>query len=313
MARSVLVFGEALWDLLPTGPRLGGAPLNFAARAAALGDKVALVSRLGRDELGRQAHAAIERLGLSSAWLQWDESHPTGTVQVKLDSRGVPDFTIVAETAYDHIETTRSLRAQAAAADGLLFGTLAQRSEVSRHTLHELLEQAGKALKVCDINLRRKCYTKETVAASLAAADVLKLSDGEALELIKMLGLRASDIPGFCLEMGQRYEIDTCLVTLGSHGVFGWSSESSPVYAPGYKVDVADTIGSGDACAAGFVHTLLAGGNLAAACELGNLLGALVATKAGGTPPISPAEIAALRSGSGKRLRDKRLSRFEAA
>jgi fructokinase len=193
----------------------------------------------------------------------------------------------------------------------VLFGTLIQRSETSRNTLGDLLELATGSLKVCDINLRRDCYCRQTIIDSLAAADVLKLNDGEVMELVKMLGLHATDIPAFCAELNERYDTATCVVTLGERGAFAWSAEEGPLYVPGISVPVVDTVGSGDSFTAAFVSALLDGQGAAEACLRGNLLGALVATKPGGTPQVTQAEVEALRASKAERIRDARLARFE--
>src|SRR5439155_8340756 len=132
------------WDLLPTGPVLGGAPCNFAYRVNSLGDRGILVTRLGRDELGKKAFGQLEALGMDTSFVQWDDKHPTGSVPVKIDSKGVPDFTIVKDVAYDHLQPADPK------ADAVCFGTLVQRSPASRRALRRLLAAAPEAVKLLD-------------------------------------------------------------------------------------------------------------------------------------------------------------------
>src|SRR5262245_50711891 len=179
-SNTILAFGETLWDLLPSGPMLGGAPFNFAYRVNSLGDRGVIVTRLGSDAYGRRALEQIEGLGMETSFIQADESHPTGTVRVMLDDQGSPDFHIVTDVAYDFIETDSRVLELAASADCFCFGTLVQRTAKSRASLGRLLDAAGKALKCLDINLRKDCYSLETIADSLQRADILKLNLKEA-------------------------------------------------------------------------------------------------------------------------------------
>jgi fructokinase len=288
--KTVLAFGETLWDLLPGGAVLGGAPCNFAHRANSLGDRGLVVTRLGRDELGRKAREALAALGMDASLVQWDDARPTGTVPVTVDARGVPDFTIVPDVAYDRIEPDAALLAEAAKADCVCFGTLVQRSPRSRATLARVLEAAPRALKFLDINLRKGCWTPETVRSSLERADVLKLNDAEALALRGVLGLRGKSVPALARELRRRWRLEACVVTLGEKGAFA-VSEKEEAELPGLRVEVADTIGSGDAFSAAFVSLRLRGRSLEDCCRFGNALGALVATRKGATAPVGIEEI----------------------
>jgi fructokinase len=288
MGKNVLTLGEILWDILPAGAILGGAPFNFAYRIDSLGDRSRFVSRLGMDEEGKKAFNAVSEMGIDTSLIQWDNDHPTGKVLVSFDERGKPDYVIVPEVAYDFVEVTDKLVESAASADFFCFGTLVQRSDRTRETLYHLLEKATGAIKLLDINLRRDCYSPTTVKNSLEASDILKLNDEEALEIDKMFGIGSVGLPEFCREMLDRWPITACLVTLGERGVFAHSAEEGPVYVPGYRVEVGDTIGSGDAFTAGFVHGYLQGMPLPEACGLGNKVGAVVATHKGATRPIEP-------------------------
>lgn len=291
MRKTVLSFGETLWDLLPTGPVLGGAPCNFACRVQSLGDRGLVVTRLGRDDWGRQAAEILEQLGAETEFAQWDDQHPTGTVHVTLNEQGSPDFSIIPDVAYDYIEPTAGLLTLAAAADCFCFGTLIQRSPANRMTLRQLLEAATGALKVLDINLRKNCYSEETIRESLEWADVLKLNEDEARHLGQMLRIPADPLPDFCDAMIGRWKLQCCLVTLGERGAFAVAADGVQVYSPGFQVVLKDTCGSGDAFTAGFTHKLLRRHALQDCCEFGNALGALVAMQSGATASVSMEDI----------------------
>lgn len=288
--KTILAFGETLWDLLPDGAVLGGAACNFAYRAGSLGDRARLVTRLGRDELGRRAFEALSSLGLETAFVQWDEHKPTGTVPVKIDGRGVPEFRIVPDVAYEFIEPADELLALAAEADAVYFGTLGQRGEVSRRTLSRVLEAAPRALRFLDINLRKDCDSADVVEGSLSRAQVLKLNEGEARELRRRFGLGGDTPAALAREIRERWSLRACVVTLGEEGALAVSPEEEVAVA-GRRVRVVDTVGSGDAFSAAFLSRYLAGRPLRECCRFGNDLGALVAAKKGATAPISREEI----------------------
>lgn len=292
MKKTVVAFGEVLWDILPSCTVLGGAPFNFTYRINSLGDAGRMVSRLGRDDLGRQAFDKVVALGLDTSLLQWDDEAPTGTVQVSFDDANNPDYVIIPNVAYDRIDFTEALAQSAAKADCLCFGTLAQRAPQSRATLERILDETS-ALKLLDINLRKKCYSQDSVKFSLGHADVLKLNEDEAHALGDMLGVPHDTLPHFCADVVRRWDLRYCLVTLGEKGAFGVSANGENTYAPGYKVALADSLGSGDAFSAGFVWQVLRGAPLAEAVGFGNVLGAIVATQTGATAPIATAELEA--------------------
>ena len=291
MKKTILAFGEVLWDILPSCTVLGGAPFNFVYRVNSLGDTGLMVSRLGRDELGRKAHEQILRSSLDTRFIQWDDELPTGTVEVSFDQQSNPDYFIVPNVAYDRVEAGDVLLDAASTADCLCFGTLSQRTGRSRKTVEQLLQKANNSLKLLDINLRKECYSLETVTSSLEKADVLKLNEDEAHELGRMLSVSHRSVPEFCTQILNKWSIEQCLVTLGEKGAFGACRSGEQVYVPGYKVKLADSLGSGDAFTAGFVHKSLRGENLAAACEFGNVLGAIVATQTGATAAVGQRDI----------------------
>jgi fructokinase len=282
--KTIVAFGETLWDLLPSGPVLGGAPCNFAYRVNALGDRGLIVTRLGHDKLGKKAFAQLNALGMDTSFVQWDDRRPTGTVPVKVDAKGVPEFTIVENVAYDAIGPVEIK------ADAVCFGTLVQRSPTARRSLYALLASATGAIKLVDINLRKHCFTHETIEASLERADILKMNHSEAILLRDLFGLQGRSLPALVHAARRRWSLDACVVTLGEKGAIAVTRDQE-VEIAGWKVEVVDTIGSGDAFSAAFLKCWLSGRPLDECCFFGNALGAMVAGTKGATAPISIDEI----------------------
>ncbi len=285
MPKTILSYGEILWDVLPDKIILGGAPFNFAYRVNSLGDKELFVSSLGDDELGQKARTQAESLNMDMSLVQTNR-HPTGTVNVTFDANHMPDYVINPGVAYDYIQLTDELIRVAQQSDCLCFGTLIQRAETSRSTLYKLLQSAPHTLKFLDINLRKNCFSKKTVLYSLSAANILKLNDDEVMQLCGLLEHPFIDFPEFCQFMAGEFDLEYVLVTLGQFGVFGHAGSGETIYVPGYRIDLADSLGSGDAFSAAFVIHVLNGKSLKQACEFGNALGALVATTHGATAVV---------------------------
>ena len=293
MSSTVVAFGEALWDLLPSGPVLGGAPLNFAYRVHALGHPSIIVSRLGKDDFGQKAREQIATLAMDDTGLQCDDTYPTGTVEIYFDEDKNPDYTIIEKVAYDYIEFSDTLANIVKHADCLCFGTLAQRNPVSRRTLQRLLSKFSGKFRLLDINLRKNCYSTETIESSLQQANILKLNDEEIAILVDLLGLQGNSAPDQVENLLKHAGLEYCVVTLGERGAFALSRRGEKIYVPGYHVNLVDPCGSGDGFTAGFIHALLEGGSLNQACRLGNALGAMVAQQEGATQPISYEEVMA--------------------
>lgn len=308
--KNILAFGETLWDLLPSGPALGGAPFNFSYRATALGDCGIIVTRLGRDDYGRKALEQIAALGMETSYIQRDEQNLTGTVEVKLDGNRNPDYHIVPDAAYDFLDLSYELMELAGKVDCFCFGTVAQRAEKSRRTLHRLLDLGGKALRFFDINLRKDCYMLETIVNSLGKADILKMNLQEAHYLAELFEISISSLPDFCAEIIEQRSLKCCLVTMGEHGAFAAAADGTRVYVPGYQVQLADTCGSGDAFSAGFVHEYLREKPLADCCLLGNALGAIVSQQNGATMPVSAADIQHFREAEHRMFHEPALKQF---
>ena len=302
MKKTVVSFGEILWDIMPSGKRtLGGAPFNFVYRINSLGDRGLIVSSLGKDELGQEALKSVSAFGLAVDYIQLDCEKPTGTVRVSFDKDSNPDYVIIPRVAYDNISVTEDLLAISEKADCICFGSLIQREGQSRDTLRQFLGNSPDSFKFCDINLRKKCYSSDSIAFSFEQSHAVKMNEDEAYQLAEMFGVSCRTIPEFCQNLMQRWALKYCLVTLAECGAYVLSENSGEIYVPGYEIELADSLGAGDAFSAGFIHEILRGNELEQACRLGNTLGALVASKRGATSLISEKEIEIFQSREIKR------------
>ena len=287
----VLAFGEVLWDQLPNGSVIGGAAANFASRVQSLGVDVNLVSRVGQDNLGEESTLILKRLGLSTDYIQHDAKKATGTVQVTFDDYGQPQYDITKDVAYDYTACTSEVVLAAKRAEMIYFGTLAQRNTVARQSLSMLLEAVPETPRLCDVNLRVGCYSKQTVSSSLRAANILKCNEVEVTDLADMFDFGTHDIEAFCDLACKHFDLDLCLVTRGPLGAFAKHAHGERIIVPGYSVPVVDTIGAGDAFTAGFVWSHTRGESLPDCIEMGVRCGALVATHRGGMVPITVAQL----------------------
>lgn len=276
--------GELLWDVLPTGAHLGGAPANFALLAQLLGARGVVVSRVGDDQFGREARSQLERHGVDDSCVQTDARHKTGSATVSLASNGGARFTISPDAAWDHLEWTPQLAELAGQADAICFGTLAQRSPASRETIQRTLAcSRPECLRILDVNLRRPFDNVEILADSLQGANVLKLSS-EELPLV----LRACNLPSLpegeaARMLQQRYGLRAACITRGARGSV-IAFEDATVTHPGVAVEVVDTVGAGDAFTAALAVQLLAGSPPERVSEAANRVGAWVASQAGAIP-----------------------------
>jgi fructokinase len=289
MTRIVAV-GEALWDLLPTGPQLGGAPCNFAYHAHALGADSVIVSRVGEDPRGHELLTTLVSLGLSTACMQADPLRPTGTVSVQLTD-GHPSYIIHDAVAWDSIASDPHALRLCGSAAAICFGTLAQRTPASRDSIRECLRAAPPdALRIFDINLRQHYYSTALIEQSLTLANVLKLNDSELPVVAEALHLRG-DMRACLDQLLDRFQLRAVACTRGDSGSLlrtphEWSEHS------GIAVTVADTVGAGDAFTAAFAIGLIAGRPLDQINDDANTLAAFVASSVGGTPDV-PDEIIA--------------------
>jgi|SRR5262252_6624373 len=284
----IVGLGELLWDLLPTGKQLGGAPANFAHISTLLGNEGIVASRVGNDSLGSEAIKQLSGIGVNTAAIQRDSVHPTGTVHVELDHHGQPRFEIGEGAAWDFLEWTPAWGGLAAEADAICFGSLAQRSLVNRTTIREFLQAARKqAVLVFDVNLRQQFYSSETLADSMRAADIVKLNREELPRIIESLDLPAGEQVAAAEALAERYQLKLVCLTRGDRGSLLISGGSADDH-PGYRVRVADTVGAGDAFTAGLVREYLGGSSLAAMNEAANRIGAWVASQIGAMPSPGP-------------------------
>ncbi|HOO70988.1 MAG TPA: PfkB family carbohydrate kinase [Spirochaetota bacterium] len=248
---NVLATGEVLWDIFPDYRRLGGAPFNFAVHVKNFGLQCRFLSRVGRDADGDEIIKKIRDEGFDLSDIQVDDTHPTGTVNVKLDRKGVPLFTIAENVAYDHIcfSDTDSLLIDAT--PGLIyFGTLAQRGPSGFSAIQSFLSRREKGSRaLCDINLRPRCYSAKTVIASLEQADILKLNEDEWAEIKKIMGHRGTD-DSLARTLFENFNLEIIALTRGDAGA-GVITPLGSCSKPAPAVDaIADTVGAGDAFAA---------------------------------------------------------------
>ena len=276
----VLCIGELLWDSLPAGLFLGGAPFNVACHLHALGVPVAMVSRVGKDRLGMEALRRLGRHGISTELIQIDPERPTGFVEVTLDDQGLPEYDIVEPTAWDAIETTDGLLERAAQAGVIVFGSLTQRNPITRRTIERLC--ATDAFKVFDVNLRPPYDNPSVVRRSLRCADLVKLNRDELERLRSWF-----DLPEGCKEamlvLGEMFDCASVCVTGGEDGAVLWQ-EGRWSEHPGYRVEVRDTVGAGDAFLATLLAGLIEGRSDEELLQRANLMGAYVATREGAVP-----------------------------
>ncbi len=281
----ILCIGELLWDALPAGLCLGGAPFNVACHLRAAGAAVTMVTRVGADQLGDEARRRAARFGVSTDLVQVDASLPTGFVRVSVANDGAPAYDILEPAAWDNLETTPTLLHRADAAQAIVFGTLAQRSGVTRDTLRRMLDT--RALKVLDVNLRPPYDDREIIRDSLRRADVVKLNEEEMRRLASWLDLRG-DLERTAAALAETFRCYTVCVTRGAHGAALWRDGRWSEH-PGFEVEVRDTVGSGDAFLAVLLVGLLNGTADDALLHHANLIGAYVATQHGAVPADQPA------------------------
>lgn len=250
-----------------------------------------MVSRVGTDDLGVSLLDGLRALHFDLSLIQVNSSHPTGTVDVTLTPDGNPTYVINPDVAYDHLEATNDLLDAAREASFICFGTLIQRSPKARATIYKVLDTASRATRFLDINLRKDCYSQETITESLKRADILKLNVGEVATVAELLSLQDATPETVARTLMSHFQPHTVLITLGEKGVYAVDKTGTALTVPGLPVPVIDTIGSGDSFSAGFAFMYLQGASLEESCQFGNAIGALNATKKGGMPNIPAAEV----------------------
>ena len=287
MLHKIIGIGEILWDIFPHGRKLGGAPANFIYFIKELGQDGLVASRVGDDLMGKDILDVLDKLGLCRDFIQIDPGHPTGTVEVKVDASGQPDYIINKNVAWDFLELSGKWKELSRKADVICFGSLAQRSLKSRRTIVDFIKMAGSGtINVFDINLRQDFYCPEIISQSLELATILKLNKGEleVLKNFKGCSDKENDID-FCRSLMNDYHIKMVCVTRGEDGSL--LIDGGGYYDhPGYKVRVADTVGAGDAFTAAVVLSYLDGGTLEEMSGLANRLGSWVCSHTGPTPVL---------------------------
>ena len=285
----IIGLGEVLWDVFPSGAVFGGAPANFACHIAGLGERAAMVSAVGDDRLGRGAIAALEARGVDSSHVRVDPHHPTGTVDVAIDSTGVASYLFAADTAWDHLAWEPTLDSLARSCAAVCFGTLAQRSGESRQTIRRFVEATtASSLRVFDVNLRQQFFDPETILKSLSLATVLKLNAEEMPIVAAACGEKGTSLLGALQGIRQRHGLQAAVLTLGAEGsIIVTDREVSQL--PALVVKVVDTVGAGDAFTAAVVVGLLRRLPLAVIHRHAASLAAFVCSQRGATPEIPAA------------------------
>jgi len=276
--------GEILWDVLPGDRLLGGAPANFAYHVNVLGGAGVPVSRVGDDHLGREALSLLVGRGVNIDAVSLDPDHPTGTVDARVDKNGVAAYVFPDRVAWDFLELDQAALALADRADAVCFGSLAQRAETSRRSIHRFLAAADKALKVFDINLRQDFYSPEILAASLGAADVLKINDEELRTVTGLFSLPEGERPALRALM-ERHGLELAVLTRGGEGSLLLTPDAVSDL-PGVPVEVADTIGAGDAFTAALVLGYLGQWSLDRINRYAARVAAYVCGQSGGMPEM---------------------------
>jgi fructokinase len=283
--------GEVLWDLLPSRKALGGAPANFAYMTNVLGDRGIVASRLGNDDLGREACRVMEDLGLNTSHVQQDDQHETGVATVEIDNAGQPKFTIKKFVSWDYLEWSPAWQELSSQADVICFGSLAQRSTRSAVTIESFLRNApGKALRIFDANLRQSFYNKYILQKSCEHAHIVKLNEHEVLEVSYLLRIGVGTEEILAKRLLSDYDLRLVCITRGARGSLLVSKDQT-IEHQGFRVKVADAVGAGDAFTACLAHHYLRGGSLEEISEAANRFASWVATQTGATPPISTGQI----------------------
>lgn len=284
----VVGMGEALWDVLPEGKKIGGAPANFAYHVSQFGLPSRVVSAVGSDPLGREIVENFISKGLNH--LIEEVPYPTGTVQVEIDPAGIPQYDIKENVAWDNIPYTARLEALAGKTRAVCFGSLAQRNVVSRDTINRFLDtmpQTADSLVVFDVNLRQGFYTKEILCNSMKRCNILKINDEELVTVSRMFGYPGIDLQDKCWILLGKYNLRMLILTCGINGSYVFTP-GNVSFQPTPKVEVADSVGAGDSFTAAFIASLLKGKSVAEAHALAVRTSAFVCTRKGAMPELPP-------------------------
>lgn len=290
MNKLVVGMGEALWDVLPEGKKIGGAPANFAYHVSQFGLTSCVVSAVGPDALGKEIQENLTSKGLNH--LIAEVPYPTGTVQVEIDQAGVPQYEIKENVAWDNIPYTAQLEALAQRTQAVCFGSLAQRNVVSRETINRFLDampQREDSLVVFDVNLRQGFYNKEILCNSMKRCNILKINDEELVAVSRMFGYPGIDLQDKCWILMGKYNLKMLILTCGINGSYVFTP-GNVSFQPTPKVEVADTVGAGDSFTAAFIASVLKGKSVAEAHSIAVRTSAFVCTK-DGAMPVLPSDL----------------------
>ena len=288
MNEIVVGMGEALWDVLPEGKKIGGAPANFAYHVSQFGLPSCVVSAIGDDALGKEIIENFTSKGLDQ--LIAEVPYPTGTVQVEIDQTGIPLYDIKENVAWDNIPYTEHLDALAKRTKAVCFGSLAQRSVVSRETINHFLDTMPKdddSLIVFDVNLRQGFYNKEILCKSMQNCNILKINDEELITVSRMFGYPGIDLQDKCWILLGKYNLKMLILTCGINGSYVFTP-GNVSFQPTPKVEVADTVGAGDSFTAAFIASILKGKSVTEAHSIAVKTSAYVCTQKGAMPILPP-------------------------
>lgn len=288
MNEIVVGMGEALWDVLPEGKKIGGAPANFAYHVSQFGLPSCVVSAIGDDALGKEIIENFTYKGLDQ--LIAEVPYPTGTVQVEIDQTGIPLYDIKENVAWDNIPYTEHLDALAKRTKAVCFGSLAQRNVVSRETINHFLDTMPKdddSLIVFDVNLRQGFYNKEILCKSMQNCNILKINDEELITVSRMFGYPGIDLQDKCWILLGKYNLKMLILTCGINGSYVFTP-GNVSFQPTPKVEVADTVGAGDSFTAAFIASILKGKSVTEAHSIAVKTSAYVCTQKGAMPILPP-------------------------
>ncbi len=288
MNEIVVGMGEALWDVLPEGKKIGGAPANFAYHVSQFGLPSCVVSAIGDDALGKKIIENFTSKGLDQ--LIAEVPYPTGTVQVEIDQTGIPLYNIKENVAWDNIPYTEHLDALAKRTKAVCFGSLAQRNVVSRETINHFLDTMPKdddSLIVFDVNLRQGFYNKEILCKSMQNCNILKINDEELITVSRMFGYPGIDLQDKCWILLGKYNLKMLILTCGINGSYVFTP-GNVSFQPTPKVEVADTVGAGDSFTAAFIASILKGKSVTEAHTIAVKTSAFVCTQKGAMPILPP-------------------------
>lgn len=288
MNEIVVGMGEALWDVLPEGKKIGGAPANFAYHVSQFGLPSCVVSAIGNDALGKEIIENFTSKGLDQ--LIAEVPYPTGTVQVEIDQTGIPLYDIKENVAWDNIPYTEHLDALAKRTKAVCFGSLAQRNVVSRNTINHFLATMPKdddSLIVFDVNLRQGFYNKEILCKSMQNCNILKINDEELITVSRMFGYPGIDLQDKCWILLGKYNLKMLILTCGINGSYVFTP-GNVSFQPTPKVEVADTVGAGDSFTAAFIASILKGKSVTEAHSIAVKTSAFVCTQKGAMPILPP-------------------------